>query len=92
MSDQKLSHEEFIRQAFETLRNPKYKGLHTVFTGFNKAFKEYFNEDPIEITKRLETEGKLVIRPSKGGVMLYLPESGVQPMVSGNDALKKMGL
>ena len=92
MSDKKLSHEEFVRKAFETLRKPEYKGLHTVYSGFNRAFKEYFNEDPIAATKQLELLGKLVIRPAKGGVMLYLPESGVLPNIGGNDALKKMGL
>ena len=37
-------------------------------------------------------EGKIVIRPVKGGVMLYLPEDAPIARDAAEDALKKMGL
>jgi len=87
----KLNYEEFVRIAIEKLRPPKYKGIHSVFSGFNQAFKEYFGEDPIKVTKQLTDEGKITVRPAKGGVMIYLPED-VSPTNSAMDILKKMGL
>lgn len=69
----KLTEEEFTRKAVKKLRG-KYKGIHTVYSGFNSAFKEYFGTNPVEATQRLAREGKINIRPVKGGVMIYLPE------------------
>ncbi|MDH4230903.1 MAG: hypothetical protein OEW04_02610 [Nitrospirota bacterium] len=90
--EERLSHEEFVRKAIVSLRKEGYKGIHTVYSGFNEAFKKYFDgENPIEATNKLAKEGKVVIRPVKGGVMLYLPE---EAPVGGNaqETLKKMGL
>jgi hypothetical protein len=76
-----------------SLRKEGYKGIHTVYSGFNEAFKKYFdNENPIEVTNKLASEGKIVIRPVKGGVMLYLPEDAPAAKTRGEDALGKMGL
>jgi len=69
----KLTEEEFIRKAVKKLRG-KYKGIHTVYSGFNSAFKEYFGTNPVEATQKLAREGKINIRPVKGGVLIYLPE------------------
>ncbi len=88
----KLSHEEFIRQAIVKLRTGNFKGIHSVYSGFNQAFKKYFDgEDPVKVTTKMAKEEKLVIRPTKGGVVLYLPEEAPQ-MVRADQALKKMGL
>ena len=90
---EKMNHEEFIRKAIVSLRKEGYKGIHTVYSGFNEAFKKYFEgENPIETTTQLASEGKVVIRPVKGGVMLYLPEDAPQSKSSADEALKKMGL
>jgi hypothetical protein len=90
---EKVSHEEFVRKAVVSLRKEGYKGIHTVFSGFNDAFKKYFEgENPVEVTNKLAQEGKIVIRPVKGGVMLYLPEEAPASKGSGDEALKKMGL
>lgn len=91
----RLTQEEFILQAIVRLRSPgaKFKGIHTVYSGFNEAFRTYFpGEDPIIWTKKLEGEGKIVIRTVRGGVMLYLPDEAPAPKTRGADALKKMGL
>ena len=90
---EKLSQEEFIKKAIVDLRQKGYKGIHTVYSGFNTAFKKYFDgENPVDATNKLAKEGKIVIRPVKGGVMLYLPEEAPVVKDIGNDALKKMGL
>jgi hypothetical protein len=92
MSD-RLSHEEFVKKAIVDLRKSGYKGIHTVYSGFNEAFNQYFKGDnPIETTQALAREGKIVLRPVKGGVMLCLPEEAPSVVQGGNDALKKMGL
>ncbi len=90
---ERLSHEEFIRKAIVSLRKEGFKGIHSVYSGFNNAFKKYFEgENPVEVTNKLAAEGKIVIRPVKGGVMLYLPEDAPASRDSADEALKKMGL
>ena len=85
----KLSEYEFILRAIKKLRKPPYKGIHSVYSGFNQAFREYFQKDPVEATTRLAQEGKIIIRPVKGGVMLYRPEDAPKMKVP-NNALKKI--
>ena len=88
----KISPEEFVRLAIARLRLENYKGIHSVYSGFNEAFKTYFDgANPIEATGRLAEEGRIVLRPVKGGVMLYLPGEGPE-MSRGDMALMKMGL
>jgi ATP-dependent DNA helicase PIF1 len=66
-----LTKEEFVLQAIEKLRTKNYKGIHVVYSGFNEAFREYFNQDPIQWVSDLEKQGLVVTHPVKGGVMLY---------------------
>lgn len=82
--ERKLSEHEFIVKAVRKLRKPPYKGIHSVYSGFNEAFREYYQKDPIETTTRLAEEGKIVTRPVKGGVMIYLPEEAPAPRGSEN--------
>ena len=82
----KFSEEEFIKRAIKRLRG-NYKGIHSVYSGFNQAFKKYYGTNPIEATQRLAKEGKISIRPVKGGVMLYLPEDAPS---SAENALKRI--
>ncbi len=91
MSD-KMVAEEFIRLAVVRLRNANFKGIHSVYSGFNEAFRKYFDgADPVKATMEFAEAGKLVLRPAKNGVMLYLPEDAPQGD-RGDRALKKMGL
>ena len=69
----KLSHKQFTHKAIKVLRKEGYKGIHSVFSGFNAAFKEYFDTDAIVATTALQTAGDLVVIPAKRGVMLYIP-------------------
>ncbi len=89
--EEKLTQAEFVKKAIVSLRKNPYKGIHSVYSGFNEAFRAYFNEDPIKWTNQLSAEGVIEIRPARGGVMLYL--SGEAPVRStGKEVLKKMGL
>lgn len=70
----KLSEYEFVVKAIKKLRKPPYRGIHSVYSGFNQAFREYFEKNPVEVTTDLAKQGKIATRPVKGGVILYLPE------------------
>ena len=71
--EKKLTEEEFVIQAIKKLRKDPYRGIHSVYGGFNEAFRKYFGTNPVEATTRLAAGGKIEPRPLKGGVMLYLP-------------------
>jgi len=88
----KLSEAEFVRKAITTLRTGNYKGIHTRFSGFNQAFREYYGTDPVAATKRLVEEGVITQHFARGGAMIYL--KGEEPVVvpKGTEALAKMGL
>lgn len=82
----RLEKEEFVVKAIKKLRG-KYRGIHTVFSGFNEAFRQYFGEDPRPVTQEMAAKGIVEIRPVKGGVMLYL--KGEAPR-AGDDVLQKI--
>jgi hypothetical protein len=85
-----LSPEEFVIKAIERLRVPPYKGIHSVYSGFNNAFREYFPLlDPVDFTSQMVSEGKLVTRPVKGGVLIYKADE-VQGNSNINDILKRI--
>jgi hypothetical protein len=71
--ERKLTEEEFILQAIKRLRKEPFRGIHSVYSGFNEAFRKYFGANPVEVTTSLAAEGKIETRPFKGGVMLFLP-------------------
>ncbi len=87
-----MTYEEFVKKAIERLRDlSKSKGIHTVFSGFNKAFKEYYNENPIPITQELAEKGLIDLRPVKGGVMIYLSGEGpTKQNINSDNALNKI--
>jgi hypothetical protein len=90
--DEKLTQAEFVKKAIVKLRKEPYKGIHTIYSGFNDAFRSYFNDDPIKWTNQLANDGVIVLRPVRGGVMIYLPEDAPAGRSSAKDTLKKMGL
>jgi len=70
-----LPPEEFVLKAIQNLRIPPYKGIHSVYSGCNAAFREYFPLlDPVDVTKQMADTGKIAIRPTRGGVLLYRHE------------------
>ena len=94
--EKKLTEEEFIVEAIKKLRKEPYKGIHSVYSGFNEAFRKYFGSNPVDVTSRLASEGKIEVRPFKGGAMLFLPgdapkrpstEEVIQLILAGRESL-----
>ena len=83
-TDKKISEYDFVVRAIKKLRKRPYKGIHSVYSGFNQAFRDYFGVDPVEATTKLAKEEKIFTRPVKGGVILYLPEDAPAPAGSKN--------
>ncbi len=88
-----MTEEQFTKRAIESLRKPPYKGIHTVFSNFNSAFKAYFGEgsDPIASTNALAKAGKIEMMFVRGGVMIFLPGEGPSK-TRVDDTLSKMGI
>lgn len=85
-----LSYEEFFRKGILNLRDYNSKGIHSEYSGFNDAFKKYYKGvDLVLITKQLAEAGKIVLKPVKGGLMLYLPEEISQPKLSHEEFVKR---
>jgi len=75
VANKKLSKEEFVKKAIQKLRKGEYKGIHTVFSRFNEAFRKYFDgADPVEATKELVKKGIIVSRPARRGAYILLAE------------------
>lgn len=52
----------------------KWGGMHTVFDGFNDAFRRQFpGSDPVKVTTEMRDRGLVDMRYARGGVRLYLP-------------------
>jgi len=84
-NEERLSYEDFFCNAIKRLRNTdKSQGIHTVYSGFNEAFREYYGEDPVPVTQKLVDEGAIELRPRKGGVMIYL--QGEAPPLPGSQS------
>ncbi|HMK51202.1 MAG TPA: hypothetical protein VK551_01760 [Thermodesulfobacteriota bacterium] len=77
-AEKRLTEEEFVIQAIKKLRKDPFRGIHSVYSGFNEAFRKYFGTNPVEATSKLAAEGKVETRPFKGGVMLFLPGEAPQ--------------
>ena len=96
----KLTHDEFFASAMENLRTiaedgkREYKGLHTVYSGSNEAFRVYFEGgDPVGFIKALEEAGTIVSIPVRGGVRVYWPsEAPNSARKTATQTLKRMGL
>ena len=86
-----LTEDEFVIEGIKKLRKEPYRGINSVFSGFNEAFRRHFNRDPIEFTTKLASEGKVEVLPIRGGkgVMLYLPGDGPKGRKT-DEALKKI--
>lgn len=89
---EKMTREKFVEVAIRKLRKPPYKGIHTVFSGFNAAFREYYPEtDPVVAVNEMRDAGVIQSHFAKGGCMIYLP--GDAPRLidkSGKNTLAKI--
>lgn len=85
--------QDFVIQAINANRTEERKGLHTVFTGFNSLFRQKFEGvNPIEVTKQMEAKKLIDIRPSRGGVVLYLIGDAPEKRDKAHELAEKMGL
>lgn len=94
-SKEHLTVEEFVARAIETLQNKKFPGkIHTVFSGFNEAFRAYFPKlDPVKEVQKLAAAGKVALRPCRGGALMAKGKGkAAEDEHSAATALKKMGL
>lgn len=66
----KLGAEEFTRRFILKYRTDGYKGVHSVYSGYNKEFRAIFDEDPVEFIK----DSDFGSNPVRGGAIIYLPE------------------
>lgn len=73
MGKKNLNEDEFTIAGIKKLRTPPYKGIHSVYSGFNAAFQKRFDKSPVDHQIAMVKAGKLQTRPAKGGAMLYLP-------------------
>jgi len=76
MNEDKMDYVDFIKLSITKLGRQDSKGIHSVFSGFNEAFREYYNEDPVQVTRMLAQEGKIELQFRRGGAMIYLPGEG----------------
>ena len=87
---EKLTHLEFVSRAITGLRAEGKKGIHSVFSGFNEAFRKYYDEGPVGATNDLQEDGHIVIRHSKNGVTLYLASDAPASVDKVERALSKI--
>jgi len=87
--------EEFILFSIQAVKGTEYTskagkvvkklGAHVIYDGVNEAFRQLFpNVSPMDVTAKMAKENQIAIRPSRGGVTLYLPEDA--PEVKENKA------
>lgn len=101
----KLSADAFILKAIVTLREvenakardkgrAESKGIHSVYSGFNSAFKAYFGKDsdPVAASKSAVERGVIESAYRHGGAQLYLPGEAPEASDRGAAVLSKMGL
>ena len=65
--------EQYTRKAILAKRKPPHKGIHTVFSGLNEAIRRHFGVNPVDALGDLVKMGKFVVRPTRGGVLIYIP-------------------
>ena len=92
-TDKKMTMGEFVVKAIEKGRTSKSQGIHVVFSGFNEAFKAYFDgADPRASTATLQAEGLIVVRPCRGGAMIYKAAEAPVAEGKGTKLLASMGV
>ena len=82
-----LPPEEFVRRAVIRLRKGTAKSIHTVYSGFNSAWREYYGTDPVSGVEALVDAGVCVTHPTKGGARLYLAEDAPRRRASTGEVI-----
>lgn len=86
----RVSVEQFTVEFIRSQRREGYLGVHTVWSKYNQCIRAAYALDPIELTKTLAGEGVIEIRPTRGGVMIYI--AGEAPTGQGQAEQKKVDL
>ena len=90
---EKLTEEQFTLLAIKKKKKNEGTTIHTVFSGFNDAFRDYFpGVNPVEAVKKLVADGKVAFRLSRGGAIIGKPGSIQASSTSSKETLGKMGL
>ncbi len=88
----RLTVEQFTLLAIEKLADEGRPMIHTVYSGFNEAFRDYFpGSNPVKETEKLVKEGKIAFRFCRGGALIGKPGAIKAPQ-SSKVTLKRMGL
>ena len=82
--DENLSQPEFTRRAIKQLKDSSEKGIHSEYSGFNDAFRKYFDEDPDDAINKLSKKGVIRTSTVEGGYMLYLSSGNSKKTRQGN--------
>ena len=84
----KLAPEAFVRAAIQDSCDQGWLGCHTIYSGFDEAYRAYFGTDPDDVLAQMEKDGIIRIRDARNGVgkMLYLannfvPKAKVQDLI-----------
>lgn len=104
----KMTEAEFVLSAIEALRETEAytvtkgpnagqvrepsAGIHTVYSGFNAAFRAYFGKDadPVAATTALAESGVIEMQFVKGGAMIYCPGDAPERTDRADAALAKI--
>ena len=86
----KLTEEQFVVKAIANLRDGGRLGIHVVYSGFNAAYRSQFGTEPQVATAKLAQAGTIVVRPCRGGAMIYLAGEAPEAKDKGADALAKI--
>lgn len=94
MPKTKLEVAEFTTKAITAGRTGSSKGIHVVYSGFNEAFRSYFdNADPRAAVEALVEQGVLASHGCRGGAMIYLAaDAPVREGDKGKKLLAGMGV
>lgn len=70
-SGRKKNKKRFVLDAIHNLRKHPYKGIHVVWSGFNAAFRKYYEEDPRAYLDHLVETDVIVTQPVRGGIIIF---------------------
>lgn len=71
VDDKELTKQEYVLASIRSLRRNGYLGIHVVYSGFNKSFREKYHDDPVAYIKELVSKKIVYTHLVKGGVMMY---------------------
>ncbi len=83
-NNSKMNYKEFVEKAIKSLRESPYKGIHVVYSNFNNAFRQYYEEEPRPIIDKMVADGFLVSRVARGGVIIMLAADADEKMKTQN--------